>query len=38
MEILLTIGKALLVLLAVTSVALPLVSERRNYQFVENPI
>lgn len=34
MEILLTIGKGLLVLLAVASVALPLVSERRNYQFV----
>ncbi len=34
MEILLTIGKAVLVLLAVASVALPLVSERRNYEFV----
>ena len=34
MEILLTIGKTLLVLLAVASVALPLVSERRNYHFV----
>ncbi|MBI1984819.1 MAG: hypothetical protein HYS60_01765 [Candidatus Wildermuthbacteria bacterium] len=34
MEILPTIGKVLLVLLAVASVVLPLVSERRNYQFV----
>lgn len=34
MEILLTIGKAVLVLLAVASVALPLISERRNYEFV----
>ena len=34
MEILLTIGKAVLVMLAVASVALPLISERRNYQFV----
>jgi len=34
MEILLTIGKVLLVMLAVAGVALPLVSERRNYQFV----
>ena len=34
MEILLTIGKTILVMLAVASVALPLVSERRNYQFV----
>lgn len=34
MEILLTIGKALLVLLAVGRVILTLVSERRNYQFV----
>ena len=33
MEILLTIGNAVLVLLAVASVALPLVSERRNYKF-----
>lgn len=34
MEILLTIGKALLVLLAVANVALPLITQRRNYQFV----
>lgn len=34
MEILLTIGKVVLVLLAVASVALPLISERRNYEFV----
>lgn len=34
MEILFTIGKFLLVLLAVTSVAVTLISERRNYQFV----
>ncbi len=34
MEILLTIGKSLLALLAVVGVALPLVSERHNYQFV----
>ncbi len=34
MESLLTIGKAVLVLFAVASVALPLISERRNYEFV----
>ncbi len=34
MEILLTIGKAVLVLFAVSGVALPLIVERRNYQFV----
>lgn len=34
MEIFLTIGRAVLVLLAVASVSLPLVSERRNYEFV----
>lgn len=34
MEILLTIGKVLLVLLAVASVALPLITERHNYGFV----
>lgn len=34
MEILLTIGKLILVLLAIASVALPLVYERHNYQFV----
>lgn len=34
MEILLTIGKVLLVLLAIAGVALPLIAERRNYEFV----
>lgn len=34
MEILLTIGKVVLVLIAVASVVLPLISERRNYEFV----
>jgi len=34
MEILLTIGKTVLILIAVASVALPFVSERSNYQFV----
>ena len=34
MEILISIGKALLVMLAVVGVALPLIIERRNYQFV----
>lgn len=34
MEILTTIGKIFLVLLAIASVALPLISERHNYHFV----
>lgn len=34
METLFSIGKALLVILAVASVSLPLIIERRNYQFV----
>ena len=34
MEILLTIGKVLLILLAVAGVVLPLIAERRNYEFV----
>jgi len=34
MEILVTIGKAILVLVAVATVVLPLVSERRNYKFI----